>query len=61
MDELMIMDYLGAYRGKTLLVTGGAGAIGSNLTRGLLGATLVLVMDDLSSASQWNVICGSRI
>jgi UDP-glucose 4-epimerase len=53
----MMMDYLEAYRGKTILVTGGAGAIGSNLTRALgeLGAKLVLVLDDLSSASRWNV------
>ena len=39
-----MMDYLEAYRGKTILITGGAGAIGSNLTRALgeLGAKLVL-------------------
>jgi UDP-glucose 4-epimerase len=51
------MDYKDAYRGKTILVTGGAGAIGSNLSRALgeLGAKLVVVLDDLSSASRWNV------
>ena len=50
-------DYLDYYQGKTILVTGGAGAIGSNLTRALgeLGAGLVIVLDDLSSAVQWNV------
>jgi UDP-glucose 4-epimerase len=50
-------EYKESYRGKTILVTGGAGAIGSNLTRALgeLGARLVLVLDDLSSASRWNV------
>jgi len=50
-------DYHTAYSGKTILVTGGAGAIGSNLTKALgeLGAKLVLVLDDLSSASRWNV------
>ena len=44
------------YNGKTVLVTGGAGAIGSNLTRALAerGAR-VLVIDDLSSSERWNV------
>jgi nucleoside-diphosphate-sugar epimerase len=39
------------------LVTGGAGAIGSNLTRALgeLGAKMIIVLDDLSSAYRWNV------
>jgi len=52
-----LQDYQQFYRDKTVLVTGGAGAIGSNLTQALgeLGARLVIVLDDLSSASQWNV------
>ncbi|MGP8106893.1 MAG: NAD-dependent epimerase/dehydratase family protein [Desulfobaccales bacterium] len=50
-------DYKKAYDGKTVLVTGGAGAIGSNLTRALgeLGAKMIIVLDDLSSAYRWNV------
>lgn len=50
-------DYKKYYEGKTILVTGGAGAIGSNLTRALgeLGARLIVVLDDLSSAEKWNV------
>lgn len=50
-------DYKKAYAGKTVLVTGGAGAIGSNLTRALgeLGAKMIIVLDDLSSAYRWNV------
>ena len=49
---MTVPDYHKYYQGKTILVTGGAGAIGSNLTRALgeLGAKLVLVLDDLSSA-----------
>jgi UDP-glucose 4-epimerase len=49
-------DYLEPYKNKVVLVTGGAGAIGSNLCRALakLGAQ-VLVLDDLSSAERWNV------
>ena len=49
-------DYLNAYTNKTILVTGGAGAIGSNLCRRLaeLGAQ-VIILDDLSSAERWNV------
>lgn len=50
-------DHLKFYEGKSILITGGAGAIGSNLTRALgeLGAKLVIVLDDLSSAVGWNV------
>ncbi len=50
------MDYLQAYAGKTILVTGGAGAIGSNLCRRLaeLGAQ-VIILDDLSSGVRWNI------
>ena len=49
-------EYSHLYEGKTVLVTGGAGAIGSNLSRALadLGAQ-VLVLDDLSSAERWNI------
>ena len=49
-------DYVQAYEGQVVLVTGGAGAIGSNLTRALAQAgARVLVLDDLSSAEGWNV------
>lgn len=46
-----------AYDGKVVLITGGAGAIGSNLCRAVAtaGAAKVLVLDDLSSAERWNV------
>ncbi|MBU0672430.1 MAG: NAD-dependent epimerase/dehydratase family protein [Candidatus Margulisbacteria bacterium] len=53
----MEADYTKAYKGATILVTGGAGAIGSNLTKALaeLGAAKVIVLDNLSSAERWNV------
>jgi UDP-glucose 4-epimerase len=54
---MSLKDYQESYRGKTVLVTGGAGAIGSNLARALgeLGAKWVIVLDDLSAAARWNV------
>lgn len=51
------MTYLDAYKDRTVLVTGGAGAIGSNLSRALAaaGAAKVIILDDLSSSYEWNV------
>jgi nucleoside-diphosphate-sugar epimerase len=52
----MTSSYLEEYRDKSVLVTGGAGAIGCNLTRALANAgARVIVIDDLSSAERWNV------
>ncbi len=50
-------DHLYNCKGKKFLVTGGAGAIGSRLTKALAeaGAAIVIVLDDLSSATQRNV------
>ena len=45
------------YEGKVVLVTGGAGCIGTNLCRKLanLNARKVIILDDLSSAYEWNI------
>lgn len=50
-------DYQLFYEGKTILITGGAGAIGSNLTRAIAGlkARTVIVLDDMSAAHEWNL------
>src|SRR6266540_432408 len=46
-----------AYKGQTVLVTGGAGFIGSNLVRRLLELSVerIVVIDDLSSSFRWNI------
>jgi UDP-glucose 4-epimerase len=53
----MKQDYLKAYKDKVVLVTGGAGAIGSNLVKKLseLEARMIIILDNFSSAEKWNV------
>jgi len=50
-------DYLQEYKGKNILITGGAGCIGSNLTKALIKAKTakIIVVDDLSVAERWNI------
>jgi UDP-glucose 4-epimerase len=54
---------LDAFNGKTVLVTGGAGAIGSNLVRSLidLGTKRITIIDDLSSSYEWNIPVDPKI
>jgi nucleoside-diphosphate-sugar epimerase len=51
------MSKYNEYQDKTILVTGGAGCVGSNLTRKLadLGAEKVIILDNMSSAYHWNI------
>ena len=45
------------YRDQTILITGGAGAIGRNLTFSLAqsGAAKVIILDNLSASYEWNI------
>ena len=51
------MDNFKDYDGKKILVTGGAGCIGSNLCKKLsdLNADKVIILDNLSSSYEWNI------
>jgi UDP-glucose 4-epimerase len=56
-SQKAMQDYQTHFQDKVVLITGGAGAIGSNLTRtiGELNARMVIVLDDLSAAYEWNI------
>ena len=45
------------YNGEIILISGGAGAIGSNLSRKFAesGAEKVIILDDLSASYKWNI------
>lgn len=51
------------FQNKTILITGGAGCVGSNLTRKFadLGAEKVIILDNLSSAYEWNIASRDNI
>jgi nucleoside-diphosphate-sugar epimerase len=50
-------DYSEYYQDSTILVTGGAGAIGGNLCRKLssLNVRKIIILDNLSSSYAWNI------
>lgn len=49
--------YITHYIGKNILITGGAGCIGSNLAKALIKANpaKIIILDDLSSSERWNI------
>ena len=56
-------DFSETFRRKTVLVTGGAGSIGTNLVNALacFDVKRLVVLDNLSSAYEWNIPRGSKI
>ena len=56
-------DVLNCYANKRILITGGAGCIGSSLIRTLLKADpeKIVVIDDLSAAYEWNLPKDSKL
>ena len=57
------MPYLDEYAGKKVVVTGGAGLIGSNLVCRLLELDIgkVIVLDDLSASVRWNLLSHPKL
>jgi nucleoside-diphosphate-sugar epimerase len=52
-----LKKYFNEYKDRDILITGGAGCIGSNLTKALIKAkaSKIIVLDDLSAAEKWNI------
>jgi len=51
------------FENKSVLITGGAGLIGTNLTKALLKENVkeIIILDDLSAAEKWNIPKDSRV
>lgn len=60
MNSKQVLD---AYQGESILITGGAGCIGSNLARALIraDASRIIILDDLSAAYEWNIPKDERL
>ena len=58
-----MQDIRKEYKSKVVLVTGGAGCIGSNLVKEFseIGVKKVIILDNLSSAYKWNIPEGDNI
>jgi nucleoside-diphosphate-sugar epimerase len=56
-------DVYSEYEDKVVLVTGGAGCVGSNLCKKLaeLNAKKVIILDNMSSAYEWNIPKASNV
>ena len=56
-------DIANSYKGETILITGGAGCVGSNLARKLTeyDPEKIIILDDLSSSYKWNIPQDDRI
>jgi len=58
-----LSEFLETFKGKTVLVTGGAGAVGGNLVRKLCTYDVkrVIILDDLSSSYEWNIVKDPKV
>lgn len=55
------MDY-STYQNKTVLITGGAGCVGSNLSKKLSKhASKIIILDNLDSSYEWNIPVADNI
>lgn len=56
-------EYKEYYKGKIILVTGGAGAIGTNLVRALsnLEPRVIIILDNMTSGYEWNIPISNKI